>query len=1015
LAIPVAIAMLTGGVWGADAPVDDPRPVTIRLTIESAMRDQPANLVLCRDRMGWERSWFKAPRFNASTHQAIVTRGVVTPEKADLEVVTSVQADSWIKGGYGRYRVSLARQSGNRFAGSYEGVFQDSNYVGRATAMVEFGAGTGEMTAKPVAPDEHPRLMFRKGDLPALKAKAKTPFGQAALAKLNGVIGLALRYQLEGDPKYAEQAIPLVKALMADSGLGDKGVRGRVVGWRMEQVALTYDLCFDAWSPEMRASVEGYLIREGWLPFTGTGTLHQEIAWDSRSLYPGAIRYGPALGMLAIWGRKGDKPVPPPPPMTEVPVVNPDADYSPGQGVTVCDLKSGAMPAEWLIACGFRDEGSADALASIGGGAKARPEVGTKASDGQTNDTFRAIARKEESGHFGGFLDMARATGRKWYTVALLFTVIRNDEPGVVQILTDSPYDVVFLAGRELRHGALVRLEKGVYRFLIVTRVGKTNDWGRIEKKPRLLRLTEAELKALLEKQARDHAFEMDFYRQSLAAWEKSGGMDLGMLSLFGASQQSMAEYTVKSFGVNGFKTGDIGSLHGPNRYAVAYRNAFGVPLTPEADMEMFLPRQMFVETPGGGSKPVFVDLLSESGFVGHEYTGSIDYTANHFSGLFPLVPDKSQPAVLWSWWRHLGIASEDEAVKALEERFPGMPGYSREAHVAWTFVHYPLGMKPVPPTGVLPLTWKTDRLETYGFRNKWEGDGTCLLLVGAHCENRGAGAFRLAGFGRSWLAGKPGRRLAENVVQLPGIELDDDAPALVTRYEANNYGSGALTLDYGQVYRTAETGISGHRSFAVDYSGKSGAAVLVAIADRVVGFDQPVWTSPFIDGDFGFGGFQPGFEYREKAPKGTDVSYGTVTKKFAKELAEYVREKQGGSVEYKKFAADREALFKGMTIEGDTFRIERDGVVLRGRVFSNKPVTVAKDDVEETRLGAKMSVLHSVSSGLTARGGNEFLVVITLSKGEPPRIEAEGSGLAAKVKVGERSVSYIKDGVVIE
>ncbi|MDP7495855.1 MAG: hypothetical protein QGI77_05465, partial [Roseibacillus sp.] len=35
---------------------------------------------------------------------------------------------------------------------------------------------------------EHPRLLFRRGDLPALRAKAKTPEGQAILKRLRTLL-----------------------------------------------------------------------------------------------------------------------------------------------------------------------------------------------------------------------------------------------------------------------------------------------------------------------------------------------------------------------------------------------------------------------------------------------------------------------------------------------------------------------------------------------------------------------------------------------------------------------------------------------------------------------------------------------------------------------------------------------------------------------------------------------------------------------------------------------------------
>ena len=42
---------------------------------------------------------------------------------------------------------------------------------------------------RPVAPGEHPRLLFRKSDLPALRAKAETPVGQAILKRLRMILG----------------------------------------------------------------------------------------------------------------------------------------------------------------------------------------------------------------------------------------------------------------------------------------------------------------------------------------------------------------------------------------------------------------------------------------------------------------------------------------------------------------------------------------------------------------------------------------------------------------------------------------------------------------------------------------------------------------------------------------------------------------------------------------------------------------------------------------------------------
>jgi hypothetical protein len=380
------------------------------------------------------------------------------------------------------------------------------------------------------------------------------------------------------------------------------------------------------------------------------------------------------------------------------------------------------------------------------------------------------------------------------------------------------------------------------------------------------------------------------------------------------------------------------------------------------------------------------------------------------------MVPKAMKPATLWGWWQYVGIDSAKASARVLEETFRAMPGYSREAHVAWTFVNYPLEMKPRDPAGSLSLTCKTERLEWYGFRNKWQGDDVCLFQVAVDAENRGAGAFRLSGFGTSWLAGKPGRRSAENVVQLPGIEVDEDAAARVTHYETGENGSGSLTLDYGPVYRTAETGVSGSRAMAVDYSGKSGATAMVVIADRVDGFDAPVWSCPFLDFATGLGRFKTGSKYRKEAPKGTDTSYAAVAKKFYGELLREARGLREANRDYKAYAERRSDLMSQFSIEGDTLRMSgEDGVVLQMRFFSNAPVVLRNDELEKAGLAAKMTIIYSLTSGIVARGGDEFLVVITLSKGAPPTIDGTpGQGLKTRVKVGSRTVQIEEGNVTV-
>ncbi|MHC4740820.1 MAG: hypothetical protein ACYS8Z_02845 [Planctomycetota bacterium] len=152
---------------------------------------------------------------------------------------------------------------------------------------------------EPPTPGEHPRLLFRKSDLPALRKKARTPEGKAILKRLrylldgkdgetmttvfsnathaymgggykNSVVndpgvytighvaGYGLLYQLTGDTKYAEFGKQCFEKALA--GVRDRDGRysfkapggplraGPSVGW----YAVGYDLCYDGWDPADR-------------------------------------------------------------------------------------------------------------------------------------------------------------------------------------------------------------------------------------------------------------------------------------------------------------------------------------------------------------------------------------------------------------------------------------------------------------------------------------------------------------------------------------------------------------------------------------------------------------------------------------------------------------------------------------------------------------------------------------------------------------------------------------------
>jgi hypothetical protein len=119
---------------------------------------------------------------------------------------------------------------------------------------------------KKLETNEHPRLIFRKSDLPAIKQRLETPVGKAIMARFLEQLpkqhasndknqpffpaGYGLAYQLTGDKAHAEKA----KAILAEM-LGLGGSQDIHYGPIAQAMAVTLDFCYDAWDPAFREKV----------------------------------------------------------------------------------------------------------------------------------------------------------------------------------------------------------------------------------------------------------------------------------------------------------------------------------------------------------------------------------------------------------------------------------------------------------------------------------------------------------------------------------------------------------------------------------------------------------------------------------------------------------------------------------------------------------------------------------------------------------------------------------------
>jgi hypothetical protein len=1005
----LAILLTVTAALAAAAPAAGETPADVGLFLKlnhAVFREQPGEsgtllmLELRRKDGQWQRVWGMAPNFSAAFVCGAVEQATVGGDRIELAVTVDIPYDGWTQGGRGTYHVTLERTPGGDYQGGFEGTWRDTAVSGKADARRAPQRQRLGDAAPPIEPGDHPRILFRKADLPRLREKLKTPLGQAALERWTDAIGLGMRYQLLGDEEAAKKAREKVEWLMEQQDCGSKIVRGRVWGPRIEQIAVAYDLCYDAWEPGFREEVKLYLLRITRRLFYGHGSFQKEISWDLHGAMAGPIYYGPAIAGLALWGEPGAEPKKPEPVPETPPVVAPAEGYRPGDGVPVCDLVSGEMPDAWLFAGPFEPI-AADVLDAVGGAEGFHPRKGAELSVNGRTQTFRPLSKDEGGGLYshpkytGGklMLEFTAATNRAYNTAGCYYTVVRVNEPTVVQYDAPGAATEAYLSGRPLRKGEYVRLEKGLYPFVAIGRMGETVPWGRIMARPHFVAVSDEEARQGLANRRR-------IYRQRLATWQvdhrqwqQNSGADVTCLRRFELGRWVMYVIYRDMIGTGGYE--HAGALHffvGPHKFPALYRNVFGEQVSPYEDVTAFLSRKVFSHLYPGGGKVLASDLHARHGFVSGGFMGgSSDVSNQMFAGLFPVVPDEHKPAVLWAWNYSAGVTGEGDRTKVLHEQHGRGGEGPGDATAVYAFLNYPLDMKPQPPGKVMPSTWYAPDMGYCGFRSGWEGGDEFLVeafakAVGSRRDGGSgdAGTFRVIGLGRHWTRrdGWQHNRWNENVVMLPNDPNNDNATGRVVHTRFGEDGSGVMSVDLDDVYagrkdgkdlysryrhvRLADSfrdlGIRGMRSVGVDYSGRSGAPCLLALVDTIDGGGSKTWMWQL-----------------PRAVTGED-------------------DDSGPSIDV---ARER------VEIDGNTFRFRQGDAVLRGVFVTPEPADV---EVVLRREGTRGT--HPRPT-LFATGGDDFFVVVTIGRGDPPPVEIEGNGLAARVSVGRQKVAFDGEKVV--
>ncbi len=986
----------------------------VRAYVPSGRRN--VALDLARTARGWERALAHNLSHNNGISFGEVTAADIGDTAMTLGLKLAVGRDPYLYGGYGEYTLELKKTAENRYEGTYKGRYFDYPIAGTAVCTKAPPRRPLRAGFRPVEPNEHPRLLFRKFDLPALRAKLNTPLGKAAFRELLAAgymddggggqltfrhVALGLLYQLTGDERYAQEAIVHMRNQMAERDFGFNSL-GQVWGPRWSNIAEAYDLCYDAWPPAFRAEVLSYIHRGS---FAGTTQMQKFSVCANNhpcSNYFSPICGGAAMLALTYWMDPGGPPAPP----GGVHLAEPPAlTGKPPAGVPVIPLVSGESPEEWIWSGPVFATTLADALLEALGDTQADPvRTGRTFSFGGENYSFGTIDSRYRSG--GSVYPWpALAQDQPEYAGAgmVLATLIENHRPGFYQVILPAQgSSQLIVNGVDLPDRSYVRFGEGLYPLLLAY-VGDNDMQAGIGVTFQFITAKQEEIANLMKEGAEQVKKEQTLFE--LAARDhKATGMDGELITIFYSSMVNMFRSHRILMGDGGFQSEGEGYTHTadtPLRFAAACWNVFGQTITPYPDVAYFPVRYiaagaLFPREPGKDGRPRPPSLVAQSFLGGSGGTHGVTFTSIGF----PIIPDAYKPGVLWVWNKIKGV--EEGKPETLANLVAG--GDTED--VIHTFVNYPLDMKPVHPRECIPLTWRAKTKGLYIFRNAWEDQNDIILQAYANelitSGNAGpdAGGLRLMGLGHTWTYEGEGKKAGDTGNNIPLI-LEDGSfvgssrgMGQVVAWNARDDGSGAVSINMDQIYSPQRgvgrdrggilpleplaTGpITGLRALAVDYTGKSGASALIALVDKIEGGGERHWVWPLPNS------------------RGADVNVETGPNSFTIH--------QGDASLHATFVCPTKQTVEApgtLALMPTTIEIKK----LEAKLKRSDRAAFVPETQE-----ASFDIMA------TASAGESFFVIMTLQRGDPPAVKVvENSGLDAVVEVGGQRVRFDGKSVII-
>jgi hypothetical protein len=693
-------------------------------------------------------------------------------------------------------------------------------------------------------------------------------------------------------------------------------------------------------------------------------------------------------------------------PQPDVPRIEAPPGYEPGREVPVVPFADDQPLVRWIVATvpespdwrpfdGAKDR---DPLLALGGSAAARPEAGTRFKYLEAEGRFEPLPEErlfaDAYTDFRPSVDLLRPEHHERQTLDLYYAVLDNDQPRFVKLHLGPRYlwwPKVWLGGVPVRDRQVVRLGAGRIPVLIQVRLpiqqtyypyfpalyGLTDKSGRVRTRGRRAQwhynwtvLRDAPVRPLPKAdlwmtprlaEADDPGPPWEAGRK---AWKAAGEASATAPRSLQIALRSIRRYLDEYMGEHGWLVGNSD---------LDEASEVLLPLAHHARVALGLDLAA-----GLGEGLGWAPLL-----------GIAD-------GMSRWQNDRG-PGSLWV---PVGLGAVPEAYRGVAAWFCGESGAyeQRLGHTPiYVFVNQPWAVAAEPPDGRLPLALEDQKLGGFVFRSEWDPKACYAILESARTPSRNCalgGEFAVYGFGVPWVRrsyfgggtayyfnrGSTNSVTVENTWPVGGAEprhvsLGPDGSGIVSLTmdrlfwggqpreavaESSGPSGGAWGwgVDWGDG-GPVDVGIRAVRSFAADYSGKSGAPALYVVADRFTG-----------------------------AGDRTKTWRATITGRTV--LSEPVQPDPKGAP---------------LVARGNAVRLGGDD---GGRAA-----------LQMTFLGAEdvRPVLAAAYQFLEVRAetkGDTFLVVMTLQEGDPPPVKVEGAGASVRVAVGGRTVRFDGERIVL-